>query len=133
MKITPSDCLHQVTDADSSTNTKISWSYIYFFFARQFYTLYEQKFANLKLLLSITFPQGFRKTKKFGHLTSENGRKKTFKLSEQLEFSCKKNFFAQRQFYTLYEQKLLNLRALLSISFPQGFRKSKKVWGPKDQ
>ena len=27
--------------------------------ARQFYTLYDQKFSNLRPLLSITFPQGF--------------------------------------------------------------------------
>ena len=29
------------------------------FLARQFYTLYEQKFSNMRPLLSITFPQGF--------------------------------------------------------------------------
>ena len=32
-----------------------------------------------------------------------------------------------RWFYTLYEQKCLHLRPLLFITFPQGFRKSKKL------
>ena len=31
------------------------------------------------------------------------------------------------RFYTLYEQKLSNLRPLLFITFPQGFLKSKKI------
>ena len=56
------------TDADSSTNTKknparkakLARKKI-FFSARQFYTLYKQKFSNLKPLLSITFFQGFQK------------------------------------------------------------------------
>ena len=47
------------------------------FFARRFYTLYEQKFYNLRPLLFITFPQGFRISKKFGHWTSGSGGKKT--------------------------------------------------------
>ena len=34
---------------------------------------------SLRPLLSITFPQGFQKSKKFGHWTSGNGGKKTFK------------------------------------------------------
>ena len=34
---------------------------------------------NLRPLLSITFPQGFQKSKKFGHWTSGSGGKKTFK------------------------------------------------------
>ena len=54
-----------------------------FFSPRQFYTLYEQKFSNLRPLLSITFPQGFRISKKFGHWTSGCGSKKTVKHSEQ--------------------------------------------------
>ena len=49
---------------------------------RQFYTLYEQKFSNLRTFLSITFPQGFRKSKKFGHWTSGSGGKKTINRSE---------------------------------------------------
>ena len=46
---------------------------------RRFYTLYEQKFSNLRPLLSITFLKGFRKSKKFGHWTLGIGGKKTVK------------------------------------------------------
>ena len=57
-----------------------------FFFARQFYTLFEQKFSNLRPLLSITFPQGFQKSKKFGHWTLGSGGKKTVKQSEKHQY-----------------------------------------------
>ena len=73
------------TDADSSTDTKKvllgrqNSPKNKLFFARRFYTLYEQKFSNLRPLLSITFPQGFRISKIFGHPTSGSGGKKTFK------------------------------------------------------
>jgi hypothetical protein len=50
----------------------------------QLYTFYEQKFWNLRLLLSITFPQGFRISKKFLHWTLGNGGKKTVKRSEKV-------------------------------------------------
>ena len=49
------------------------------FFSRRFQTTFKQKCSNLKPLLSITFPQGFRISKNIGHPTSENGGKKTFK------------------------------------------------------
>ena len=55
------------------------------FFARRSYTLYKQKFSYLRPLLFVTFPQGFRKSKKFGHWTSGSGGKKTFKRSEQMK------------------------------------------------
>ena len=91
----------------------------------QFYTLYEQKISNLRPLLFVTFPQEFRKSKKFGHWTSGSGGKKTFKRSKQM----KKNWRDKklpRRFYTLYEQKFSNLWTLPLITFPQGFRISKK-------
>ena len=50
---------------------------------RRFYTLYELKYSNLRPLLSITFPQGFRKSKKFGHLTSGSGGKKTANVEKK--------------------------------------------------
>ena len=53
------------------------------FSSRRFNTLYEQKFSNLRPLLPITFPQGFRISKKFGHWTSGSGGKKTGKRSEK--------------------------------------------------
>ena len=51
---------------------------------RDFTPLYELKFSNLRPLLSITFPQGFRISKKFGHWTLENGGKMTFKRNEKM-------------------------------------------------
>ena len=93
----------------------------YLFLARRFYTLYEQKFSNVRHLLSNTFPQGFRKSKKLGHWTFRSGGKKRFKVSGQMKKSVKKNFFSPRQFYTIYEPMFSNLRRLLSITFPQGF------------
>ena len=90
--------------------------------SRQFYTLYEQKFSNRRPLLSITFPQGFRKSKKFGHWTLGSVGKKTFKRSEQIKKICKK-LILPRQFYTLYEKKFSSLRPLLSITFPPRIQK----------
>ena len=46
------------------------------FSPRRFYTLYEQKFSNLRPLLSITFPQGFQKlNKKNGPWTLGSGKR----------------------------------------------------------
>ena len=45
----------------------------------QFYTLHEQKFSNLRPLLSITFPQGFRISKILDIRLWEVGTKKTAK------------------------------------------------------
>ena len=95
------------------------------FFCAPIFTLYEQKISNLRPLLSITFPQRFKKSKKLGHWTLRNGSKKTFKWSEQKKTIHKKKILPQR-FYTLYEQKFSNLRPLLFVTFPQGFRKSNK-------
>ena len=55
---------------------------------------------NLRPLLFISFPQGFRRSKKFGHWTLICGGKKTFKLSEQRKKKKKicKNFFRRGDF-----------------------------------
>ena len=69
------------------------------FFARRFYTLYEQKYSNLRPLLSISLPQGFGKSKNFGHWTLGSGGEKTFKWSEQRKKKIqKKNFFRRSNF-----------------------------------
>ena len=97
------ETMNLATDADSSTDTKkhpASKAKC----ARRLYTLYEQKFSNLRHLLSNTFPQGFRKSKKFGHWTFRSGGKKRFKRSEQMNKSVNK-LFSPQQFYTLYEPK----------------------------
>ena len=80
-------------------------------FPRRFYTLYEQKLLNLRPLLSITVPQGFRKSKKFGHWTLGSGGKmlngvkntdaKKILLSKA-KFAQQNTFFFARPFYTLY-------------------------------
>ena len=62
------------------------------FFAQGIYTFYEQKFSNLRAHLSISFPKGFQKSKKFEHWTLANGGKKTFKQREPLKKICKKLF-----------------------------------------
>ena len=49
----------------------------YFFFARRFYTISKLKCSNVRPLLSITFPQGFRISKNIGHPTLGSGGKKT--------------------------------------------------------
>ena len=60
---------HLLTDADSTTYTKNillvrqNSQKEYNFFARQFYTIYEQKYSNLRPPFSITFPQGFQNLK----------------------------------------------------------------------
>ena len=56
------------------------------FFARWCYTLYEHKFLNLRSHLSISFPPGFWKSKKFWQWTSESGGKKTIKRSEKQRY-----------------------------------------------
>ena len=64
-------------------------------YAWRFYTLYGQKFSNLRPLLSITFPQGFQKSKKFGHCTFGSGGKNTFKRRKQMrKRKLLKTFFA---------------------------------------
>ena len=107
-----------------------------FFLPRQFYTLYEPKFSNLRPFLIITFPQGFRKFNKFGHWTLGSGGRKAVKQSKKHQYQKnpaqwgkmrpKANFFFAQQVYTLYGQQFSNLRPLFSITFPQGFRIFKK-------
>ena len=64
------------------------------FFAPRFYTLYEQKYFNLRPFISISFPQGFGKFKKQRRQTLGSGGKKTFKWSDQRKKKICKNFFA---------------------------------------
>ena len=80
----------------------------------------------MRPLFSITFPKGFQKSKKVGHWTLKKGGKKTFKLSEQMQKNLKKIFFVVVEILHPYGKKFSNLRPLLSITFPKGFRKSKK-------
>ena len=49
------------------------------FFCTAILDHFQTKCSNLRPLLSITFPRGFRILKNFGHPTSGSGGKKTFK------------------------------------------------------
>ena len=88
------------------------------FFALQFYTLYEQQCSNLRPLLSITFPQGFWKSKKFGHWTSGNGGEKTFKRSEQMKKSVK-NFLCRGDFTPIMSKSFQIWDHFFSLLFPK--------------
>jgi hypothetical protein len=65
------------------------------FFPRHFYTIFEEKFSNMRPLFFITFPQGFQISKNFGHWTSGSVGKRTVKRSEQMRRKkSEKTFFA---------------------------------------
>ena len=67
--------------------------------ARRFLTIIKQKCSNLRPLLSITFPQGFRSSKNIRHPTSGSGGKKTVKRYLKVKKSeRKKNFFLRGDF-----------------------------------
>ena len=85
--------MHLSTNVDSSTNTKKillvrknSTKKKKIVFARQFHTIYEQKFSNLIPLLFITFPPRFCESKKLGHWTFGSGGKMTVKRSEKSQY-----------------------------------------------
>ena len=120
---------HLSTDADSSTDTKKILlvrknrkkllkkkcaAILYPFWA---------KCSNLRPLLSIAFPQGFWKSKKFGHWTSGNGGKRPLNgvRNTDTKKSCsvrqnlpKNKLFLTRHFYTFF---LLTVFKSETISF----------------
>ena len=68
---------------------------------RPFQTTSKQKCSNVRPLLSITFPQGFRIFKDIGHPTSGSGVKKTVKKDQKPKKTKKseeKNFFLRGDF-----------------------------------
>ena len=87
----------------------------------QFYTIYEQKFSNLRPCLSITFPQGFSKSKKFLNLTSGSGGKKTFIQSEQMKNI---SFFCPGDFTPFMSKSFKIWDHLFPLLFLYGFQKS---------
>ena len=99
--------------------------------ARQFYTLFKQKFLNVRPLLSIIFPQGFRKYKKFGHWTSGSGGKKTFKLSEEMkEKICIKKKFRCGDFTPFMSKSFQiwdHFFPLLSLKMSESLKKKFKT------
>ena len=91
-------------------------------FAAILYHLWA-KVSNMRPFLSNPFPQGFLRSKKFGHWTSRSGVKKTIKRREQKKIL--KNIFVAAILHPLWE-KFWNLTPLLFITFSQGIQKSKK-------
>ena len=87
------------TDANISTDTKkilLVWQIRLKsnFFCAAIYTLYELEVSNLIPFHSMTFPQGFQKSTKFGHWTLGSGGKKAFKRSERMKKKRRQLFFA---------------------------------------
>ena len=98
---------HLSTDADSSTDAIGGWTKANsatkkkLFFALRFQTTSKQKCSNVRPLLSITFPQGFRISKNIGHPTLGGGGKKTVKKEQKPKKTKKseeKNFFLRGDF-----------------------------------
>ena len=100
-----------------------------FFFAWQFYTLYKQNFSNLRPLLSITFPEGFQKSKAFRHWTLRNRGKRTFKRSEQVKKS-EKNFFCCGAFTPFMSKSFQIWDHFFPLLFPKDSEnlKSLDIW-----
>ena len=97
---------------------------------RQFYTLYGQKFSNLRPILTNTFPQGFQKSKQFEHWILGSGSKKIVKRSERKKTPLSGAKFAQKQTFFCgdfipFIIIFFNLRPRLLITFPKGFQISK--------
>ena len=106
-------------------------------FARRLNTLYEQKFSHLRPFLSITFPQGFQKSKKFGQWAFGSGGKKTFKRREQIKKSVK-NFFCGDDFtplmsisFQIWDQKVGTLD--FGKRGQKTVKQSEKVWRTNKQ
>ena len=124
---------HLSTDADSSTDTKkilLVRQYslkIKLVFARRFYTLYKQRYSNLRPLASISFSQGLRKFKKFGHWTSGNGGTKTFKWSEQRKKKSVKIFFCRVNFRPFLSKKVHFWDHFFPFLFPKDLESLKML------
>ena len=89
------------------------------FFARQFYTLYEQKYSNLRPLPSISFPQGFGKSKKFV-------KKKLFCRIDFILFVSKNIQILEHFFPLLF---LKNSESLKNLGHPTSGNRGKKTFG----
>ena len=100
--------------------------------------LWEKKFY-LRPLLSITFPQGFGKYKKFGDWTLGSGGIKTVKRSGKHQYQKnpaqygkiipKTNIFLRGDFTPLLV-KFQIWHHIFSLLFPQGYRISKNIGQP---
>ena len=61
---------------DPTSKAKFVKNNTFFFCSAMLHLLWEKKYSNLRPLLSISFPQGFRKFNKLGHWTWGSGRKR---------------------------------------------------------
>ena len=71
------------------------------FFVWRLYTTSKLKCSNLRPLIFITFPQGFRISKKIGHLTSGSGGKR--RLNGTLKVKTRTDRLTRRQTFSLIE------------------------------
>ena len=74
---------------------------------------------------AITFPQGFRKSKKFGHWTLRSGGKKTFKRSKKIKKNYLKNFFCRNNFTPFMSKSFQIWDHFLPLLFPKDSNKLK--------
>ena len=98
-----------------------------FFLAGQIFTYYEQKFSNMRPLLSITFSQGFWKSKRFGRWTLRIGSKKMFKQSEQMKM-IRKFFFCSTAILHPFWANVSKSEITSNYYFSPRILKILKVW-----
>ena len=112
----------------------VKWLQLLYLFVTRFCVKFQMGFIvvflNARPLLSITFPQAFRISKNIGHAASGSGGKRPLNGTSKVKKWEKKKLFFAQQFSTIFKQKYLYLRPLLSNTFPQGFRISKNIWYP---
>ena len=92
------------------------------FFAVALLEIFEQKCSHLRPLLSITFPQGFRISTFFGHLTLGSWGKKTFKWylkREPLKNKSVKNFFRRGVFRPFLNKNVQIWDQFFPLLFPK--------------
>ena len=106
------------------------------FLPRRFWTLYEQKFSNLRPLLSTTFNLKFRKFKKFGHLISRSGGKKSVNGGRKTDYKkillikakiLQKQFFLRRDFTPFISESFQIWDHFFPLLFPKD-SESLKFW-----
>ena len=95
---------------------------------RDFTPFISKSFQIWDHCFPLFFPKDYKNPKSLDIGLQEVGVKRLFNGVNKLRKKSVKKVF-QRQFYTLYEQKLTNLRPLLLLLFPQGFHKYKKKFG----
>ena len=86
-----------------------------------FFSSFWQKFSNLRPLLSITFPQGFRKSKKFTHWTVERSEKHKYQKNpaQYGKIHPKTNFFLRNKFTPFIFKSFQTWHHFFLLLFPK--------------